>query len=630
MRFLRLLPLALLLVLLLPTASEARTWTDDPARFSGTLQVDTKTTVGSTPAPGYGTITIRDVNNDGDYDDTNDGLWIVCSDGTSYGPFIISSSAALSSEPFITKTATSGLSDEFALGSLATGLLVNTTTTGVPVIATIGTTGIDLNTTTLDFDPSEVGSVSWGTAPTWTWPTSLTMSTPLLYFGDTDGGLFDDTNNVLCIGNTSGTNTFVQNGATYYPQLQAHANSTAANLYSFLAKQGSATASHGALIALARSQGTVASPTVVVSGDTLGGLYFDGYDGTDFAHAATILAKSDGTPGSNDMPGRLEFYITADNTQTLGLALTIDSTGQISDTDAIGGDYKLDLTNSSNTNGSKAISGSATGTGTGLTGIRGYVGTDAGAGSSAVVGTAESSSNAVVFGGNFSEGSTSRDAYSMYAAEESFLGTFFDLTAGSAPAASSGKGTGYFATEGVHKLGNISQSSYMVPPGYSLDATPSGTAIFVAGEAYFCYVGKAPARFTSCDVRCYVETAYIAGGGGAYAKVSILTGSFVNGGVPTLTARGTTDVAASFGTTGSKKVTVGSLTGINPGDDIWVGFSVNTAGVPFQLYGAVKDPLGSGVFQKYTGDASAMSATATTAVYDTNRYGPFCGLTVAW
>ena len=48
-------------------------------------------------------------------------------------------SAAGVTEPFITKTATSGLSNEFALGSLATGILKNTTSTGVPTIAAAGT-----------------------------------------------------------------------------------------------------------------------------------------------------------------------------------------------------------------------------------------------------------------------------------------------------------------------------------------------------------------------------------------------------------------------------------------------------------------------------------------------------------
>jgi len=49
------------------------------------------------------------------------------------------SGGASSSASYITKVAEAGLSNEFALGSLATGLLKNITTTGVPVIATAAT-----------------------------------------------------------------------------------------------------------------------------------------------------------------------------------------------------------------------------------------------------------------------------------------------------------------------------------------------------------------------------------------------------------------------------------------------------------------------------------------------------------
>lgn len=50
-----------------------------------------------------------------------------------------SSTYAPASAGYITKTASSDLSNEFALGTLATGLLKNTTTTGVPTIAVAGT-----------------------------------------------------------------------------------------------------------------------------------------------------------------------------------------------------------------------------------------------------------------------------------------------------------------------------------------------------------------------------------------------------------------------------------------------------------------------------------------------------------
>jgi hypothetical protein len=52
---------------------------------------------------------------------------------------------------------------------------------------------------------------------------------------------------------------------------------------------------------------------VVLDDDGLGDIRFAGHDGTDLeSQAAIIRASVDGTPGSNDMPGRLEFYTTAD------------------------------------------------------------------------------------------------------------------------------------------------------------------------------------------------------------------------------------------------------------------------------------------------------------------------------
>jgi hypothetical protein len=52
---------------------------------------------------------------------------------------VLASGAAGSTLGYITKTAEATLSNEFALGSLATGILKNTTTTGVPTIAVSGT-----------------------------------------------------------------------------------------------------------------------------------------------------------------------------------------------------------------------------------------------------------------------------------------------------------------------------------------------------------------------------------------------------------------------------------------------------------------------------------------------------------
>jgi hypothetical protein len=51
---------------------------------------------------------------------------------------------------------------------------------------------------------------------------------------------------------------------------------------------------------------------VVIADDGLGRISFQGADGTNFIQAASIGAFVDGTPGTNDMPGRLVFSTTAD------------------------------------------------------------------------------------------------------------------------------------------------------------------------------------------------------------------------------------------------------------------------------------------------------------------------------
>jgi hypothetical protein len=56
----------------------------------------------------------------------------------------------------------------------------------------------------------------------------------------------------------------------------------------------------------------VRSTSVVQSGDPFGTISFQGFDGTSYRAGAEISARVDGTPGTNDMPGRLVFSTTAD------------------------------------------------------------------------------------------------------------------------------------------------------------------------------------------------------------------------------------------------------------------------------------------------------------------------------
>jgi|TARA_Y100000289_G_scaffold11330_1_gene10467 hypothetical protein len=89
-------------------------------------------------------------------------------------------------------------------------------------------------------------------------------------------------------------------------------------------------ANYGAHLTIGRSRGTSAGAvTIVQAGDNLGQLSFQGADGTDCLEAAQINAEVDGTPGSNDMPGRLVFSTTADGAASATERARINSAGQV-------------------------------------------------------------------------------------------------------------------------------------------------------------------------------------------------------------------------------------------------------------------------------------------------------------
>lgn len=83
---------------------------------------------------------------------------------------------------------------------------------------------------------------------------------------------------------------------------------------SFLQGCASTTAVQSAIHWFAKyASGTAGNnATAVVNGETLGQIAWTGSDGSNQTLAATILCGVDGTPGVDDMPGRLVFSTTAD------------------------------------------------------------------------------------------------------------------------------------------------------------------------------------------------------------------------------------------------------------------------------------------------------------------------------
>jgi len=85
----------------------------------------------------------------------------------------------------------------------------------------------------------------------------------------------------------------------------------------------------GAYLLLGKSRGTaVNADTIIQDNDDCGIINFVGADGGDRAHPiASIRGAVDGTPGSNDMPGRLEFWTTTDGGTTLTERMRINAAG---------------------------------------------------------------------------------------------------------------------------------------------------------------------------------------------------------------------------------------------------------------------------------------------------------------
>jgi hypothetical protein len=85
----------------------------------------------------------------------------------------------------------------------------------------------------------------------------------------------------------------------------------------------------GIIYSQGRTRGSAQTPTIVQVNDSLGSFVWTGYDGVDQAIAARISSNVDGTPGLNDMPGRLEFATTSDGSSDPTERMRITSAGNV-------------------------------------------------------------------------------------------------------------------------------------------------------------------------------------------------------------------------------------------------------------------------------------------------------------
>ena len=112
------------------------------------------------------------------------------------------------------------------------------------------------------------------------------------------------------------------------PQFQVAGVATAASSQVGFSRWDNSASSSAIQFAKSRS-GVIGTQGVVSSGDAFGQIQFYGDDGTAFVQGANITALVDGTPGLNDMPGRLVFSTTADGASSPTERMRIDSAGRV-------------------------------------------------------------------------------------------------------------------------------------------------------------------------------------------------------------------------------------------------------------------------------------------------------------
>ena len=122
-------------------------------------------------------------------------------------------------------------------------------------------------------------------------------------------------------------------GATGTPSLQVEGLDASTAQISITRNANSAA---GPYLSFVKTRGTSdGAVTIVQDGDDLGTIYFAAADGVDVnQQSGFIRCDVDGTPGSNDTPGRLEFATTPDGGVTPIERLRIDSSGNVTIRDA--------------------------------------------------------------------------------------------------------------------------------------------------------------------------------------------------------------------------------------------------------------------------------------------------------
>jgi hypothetical protein len=217
-------------------------------------------------------------------------------------------------------------------GSVTSTMILNGTILNADVNASAAIAGTKINP---DFGSQNVTTTGTSTAASFI-PTSTTVPTNGVYLSAANtvalstastGRVFIDGSGRLLVGTSAARSNFF--GTTLSAVTQTEGTGGAAGRGS-LSVINNDVSNNPPYVLLGRSgAATLGSNAAVVSGSRLGTLTFQGADGTSFIEAATVAGEVDGTPGANDMPGRLVFSTTSDGAASPTERMRIKSDGTI-------------------------------------------------------------------------------------------------------------------------------------------------------------------------------------------------------------------------------------------------------------------------------------------------------------
>ena len=128
--------------------------------------------------------------------------------------------------------------------------------------------------------------------------------------------------------NTATTRSNYDNGSVSSNLLHVERTSASGNAGISICANAETAADVGAILYMGRTSATSnGANTIVENNDLLGRISFQGADGSQLVEAASIKVDVDGSPGANDMPGRIEFHTTADGASSATERLRITSAG---------------------------------------------------------------------------------------------------------------------------------------------------------------------------------------------------------------------------------------------------------------------------------------------------------------